>query len=153
MKYLPVGLDIRRRKCLVVGGGRVGTRKVATLLRAGGDVVLVSPEATPELAAQAAAGVIRWVRERYTNTHLHGALLAVAATDDEELNASVVRGAIGGGVLVCDASVGERSTLIFGALHQAGGITVGVFTDGESPALARETRDRISILLAEDAEE
>jgi len=32
MRYYPVSLDIKNRKCLVVGGGGVGARKVVTLL-------------------------------------------------------------------------------------------------------------------------
>ena len=35
MKYLPIGLDVRGRICIVVGGGRIGTRKAMNLLGAG----------------------------------------------------------------------------------------------------------------------
>ncbi|MBW2193810.1 MAG: NAD(P)-dependent oxidoreductase, partial [Deltaproteobacteria bacterium] len=38
MRYYPINLDIRNRKCLVIGGGGVGTRKVATLLDCGAAV-------------------------------------------------------------------------------------------------------------------
>ena len=44
MKYLPVGLDVRGRICIVVGGGHIGTRKAVNLLRAGAEVTVVSPE-------------------------------------------------------------------------------------------------------------
>jgi len=148
MKYLPVGLDIRDRKCLVVGGGKIGTRKVRNLTRAGGQVMLVSPEATEELARMAASGEILWRREGFREDHLHGAFLAVAATDDEGLNARLVDRAKKLGILVCDASSEERSQLIFGALHEGEGIMVSVFTDGEDPSRARKTRDRIAAFLS-----
>jgi siroheme synthase-like protein len=151
MKYLPVGLDIRGRECLVVGGGAIGLRKVQNLRRAGGQVTLVSLESTEELAHMAASGDILWRQEGYRESHLHGVFLAVAATDDEGVNSRVVDGAKRQGILVCDASSSDRSQLIFGALHQGDGVTVAVFTDGESPSLARTTRDRIATFVSPDS--
>ena len=143
MKYLPIGLDVRDRPCLVVGGGEVGTRKVLTLLRAGARVTLVSPEATPTLREKEAGGELLWIRESFREDHLDGAFLAVAATDDEGLNSSLVEAAGRLRILVCDASSAERSQVIFGALHEGEEVTVAVFTDGRDPSLARKTRDRI----------
>jgi siroheme synthase-like protein len=152
MKYLPVGLDIRGKTCVVVGGGPIGTRKVENLLRAGGSVVLVSPQATRELMESAASGTILWAREAYRIEHLYGAFLAVAATDQPELNAQVVEDATMAGVLVCDASSASRSEFIFGALHRGERFTVAVFSDGEDPAASRSMRDRIATFLTEDEE-
>ena len=49
LKYYPVSLDIQNRKCLVVGGGSVSTRKVMTLLECGAIVTVVSPDVAEEL--------------------------------------------------------------------------------------------------------
>ncbi len=46
MDYLPIFLDVSRRRCLVVGGGEIAERKVASLLEAGAEVTVVSPSAT-----------------------------------------------------------------------------------------------------------
>jgi siroheme synthase-like protein len=156
-RFLPVALDVQGQNCLIVGGGAVGTRKALTLMRAGAAVTVVSPTVTGELAEQIEAGRIRWVQdsltadgdvERYVQEHPGGAFLMVAATDDEAVNAAVVRSAGQGGALVCDASSGERSQVIFGALLQVDDATVAVFTDGRDPERARRTRDRIATLVA-----
>lgn len=144
MRYLPVGLDVRGRTCVVVGGGKVGARKVRNLLRAGAEVTLVSPQAIEELAGMAGSGKVRWVREPFREDQLRGVFLAVAATDNDEVNARLVQEARGRGVLVCDASSAERSEVIFGAIHEGSGFTVAVFTDGRDPSRAREIRDRIA---------
>ena len=149
MKYLPVGLNIQNKRCVVVGGGAIGTRKVENLLRAGASVHLVSPEASDRAVELARAGKITWTREPFRRDHLRGALLAVAATNDGGLNAQLVKTAGELGVLTCDASSAERSEVIFGALHEGGGLTVAVFTDGVDPSLARNTRDRIAAFLSE----
>ena len=147
-RFLPVGLDVRGKACIVVGGGVVGTRKVFNLTRAGATVTVVAPVASREIADQAESGQIRWVQESFQSKCLAGAFLVVAATDDKALNASIVRGAIDVGALVCDASSADRSQVIFGALHRlADGVTVAVFTDGRDPAAARRARNRIAALL------
>jgi siroheme synthase-like protein len=147
MKFLPVGLDVREKRCVVVGGGAVGTRKVLNLLKAGASVAVVSPRASEQVASLAQEGAILWVREPFREAHLGGAFLAIAATDDPEVNGLLVGLAEEQGVLVCDASSSERSQVIFGALHRDEGATVAVFSDGEAPARARQTRDRIAKLL------
>ena len=144
MRFLPVGLDVRGKSCLVVGGGSVGTRKVLTLNRAGAAVTVVSPIVTAELAGEIEAGRARWVKGSFRDEHLTGAFLVVAATDDQSLNATVVRLAAESGALSCDASSAERSQVIFGALLEGDEATVAVFTDGRDPARARDTRDRIA---------
>jgi siroheme synthase-like protein len=152
MKYLPIGLNVTNKRCLVVGGGTIGERKVKNLLRAGAEVLLVSPETTPYLADLEAKQKILRAPELFGESHLDGVFLAVVATDDEEVNASVVKAAISLGILVCDASSADRSQVIFGALHLQEGFTVAVFSDGEDPSRARKARDRISNLLSTHGE-
>ena len=114
--------------------------------------MLVSPETTEDMAGLAASGTIIWKQEPFETTHLDGAFLAVVATDDEAMNALMVQEARRLGILVCDASSGDRSQVIFGALHEDEGFTVAVFTDGRDPSLARKARDAIGSLLAGEQE-
>jgi siroheme synthase-like protein len=147
LRFLPLALDFRGRRCLVVGGGVIGTRKALTLAHAGADVTVVSPEVTGTLAAAAADGVLRHVPATFDPSHVEGAFLVVAATDDEPLNEAVAAAAARAGALVCDASSSGRSQAIFGAMLRREDATVAVFTDGRDPAHARRTRDRIAGLL------
>ena len=148
LRFLPVGLDVRGKICLVVGGGGVGTRKALTLCRAGANVTVVAPVVAGELAEQIEAGRIRWLCDSFREQHLRDAFLVVAATDDEALNAAVARLAVQSGALVCDASSVERSGVIFGALLHREDVTIAVFTDGRDPAQARRTRDQIARIVA-----
>ncbi|MEM7019400.1 MAG: NAD(P)-dependent oxidoreductase, partial [Pseudomonadota bacterium] len=54
MDFLPVFFNIKAKPCLVVGAGEVATRKTQLLLRAGGDVTVVAPEATETIQQLAA---------------------------------------------------------------------------------------------------
>src|SRR3712207_7057292 len=79
-------LRLRGRRCLVVGGGEIGLEKVEGLLACDGDVVLVAPEAEPELERLAEEGSITWERRRYEPADLEGSFMVIAATDDSEEN-------------------------------------------------------------------
>jgi siroheme synthase-like protein len=148
LRFLPVGLNVQGQRCVVVGGGSVGTRKVGTLMRAGAKVTVVSPAVGPDLAGEIEAGRVHWVRGVFCRQHVDDAFLVVAATDDQTLNAEITRLAIERGALACDASSAERSEVIFGALLTEDDLTIAVFTDGRDPARARRTRDRIAEQMA-----
>ena len=85
----PVGLRLKDRRVVVVGGGQVAHRRVAGLLEAGAQVTVVSPDVTPALEALVAPGSLTWIPRRYETGDLDGAWYAVAATDDHAVNAAV----------------------------------------------------------------
>ena len=75
-----VGLRLRDRRVVVVGGGQRAHRAVAAVLDAGAAVCVISPALTPALEALAARGSVTWMRRRYQPGDLVGAWYAVAAT-------------------------------------------------------------------------
>ena len=99
----PVGLRLRGRRVVVVGGGQVAHRRVAGLLEAGAEVTVVSPVVTPALEALVAPGSLIWVHRRYESGDLEGAWYAVAATDDPEVNAAVTAEADAGRIFCARA--------------------------------------------------
>ena len=88
-----LGLRLRGRRVVVVGGGAVATRRVPALLDAGADVLLVSPTVTTGLEDLAAAGQIRWERRAYRDGDCAGAWLVCACTDRPEVNLAVAAAA------------------------------------------------------------
>src|SRR5688572_10756418 len=82
-------LKLTDRRCVVVGGGDVGLEKVEGLLACDALVVLVAPEAHPELEALAADGSIQWLRREYRPEDLEATFMVIAATNDTDVNISV----------------------------------------------------------------
>jgi siroheme synthase-like protein len=141
--YYPVFLDIRGRKCVVVGGGQVALRKVKTLLEHGADVDLIGPDLCPELDRLAENGGINVFRRCYQTGDLRGALMAIAATDNGDINREVVKEAGREGVLVNVVDGTRDSDFIAPSYLRRGNITIAVSTAGFSPALARKIRTRL----------
>jgi len=79
-------LKLTGRRCVVVGGGNIGLEKVEGLLACDGRVVLIAPEAHPELERLAQEGSIQWIRRPYEPGDLEATFMAIAATDDTDAN-------------------------------------------------------------------
>jgi len=140
MKYYPIFLRVEGRACVVVGGGAVAERKVASLRQAGAQVTVVSPELTATLTAQAERGEIA-VRPRcYQTGDLHGMFLAFAATNDELMHAAIASEAEDAGVPLNVVDRPKCCSFIVPSLMTRGDLMVAVSTSGASPALARRVR-------------
>lgn len=150
---LPAFLDLRGRRCVVVGGGRVALRKVRALLEAGADVVLVCPEAVTELEDLAARGRVTWRRRPYRRGDLAGAWLAFAATGREEVDGRVLAEAAARRIFANPASrpAGREEpgggTFFLPACRRRGRVAVAVGTEGGSPALAAVLAERAAAVV------
>jgi precorrin-2 dehydrogenase / sirohydrochlorin ferrochelatase len=145
MDYYPVGLALQRRRCVVVGGGEVGARKVEGLLACGAAVLVVGRGLSPALARLSEAGVIAHADEAYRREHLRGAFVVIAATDDPEVNARVADDARAAGILVNVVDEPEQCDFIVPALLRRGELVIAVSTAGRSPALAQKLRDELAV--------
>jgi uroporphyrin-III C-methyltransferase / precorrin-2 dehydrogenase / sirohydrochlorin ferrochelatase len=136
-----LGLRLRGRRVLVVGGGALATRRVPALLDAGADVLLVSPTLTTSLEDLAAAGRIRWVARRYEPADGAGAWLVCACTDDPGVNAAVAAAAEQQRTWCVRADDAEASTAWTPASGRAGDVRVGVLSG--DPRHSAAIRDAI----------
>lgn len=147
MDYLPICMDLRRRACLVVGGGEVAMRKAELLHRAGAAVRIVAPEIGASLRALAKRGGMRVARRRYASADLDGVALAIAATDRAAVNARVASDARERGVPINVVDQPALCTFIMPALVDRSPVVVALSTMGASPSLARWTRSRVETVL------
>jgi uroporphyrin-III C-methyltransferase/precorrin-2 dehydrogenase/sirohydrochlorin ferrochelatase len=123
----PVGLRLAGRKVLVVGGGNVAQRRVPTLIAAGADVHLVSPEVTPAIEGLVGSGEVRWLQRGFEDDDLDGTWYVMAATDDQSVNERV-------------SEVAERQRVFCVRADDAYAATA--FT----PAVGRHAGDTIAVL-------
>jgi precorrin-2 dehydrogenase/sirohydrochlorin ferrochelatase len=146
MNLYPMGVNLKGRICLVVGGGKVAERKIKTLLRHGAVVRLVSPEATDALQALAVDGKIEWLREAYSSNGteaLDGVFLVMACTDNRAVNAEVTRNAQAQSLLVLCADDPDAGNFVSAAQITRGDLVLTVSTGGGSPTLAAVLRERL----------
>ena len=148
----PVNLRIAGRKCLVAGGGPVAERKAASLLEAGAEVLLVSPEVTANLSSWAAAGRLRHHAKPFEKKDVQDCFLVICATDSPQVNEFAAAEAKAAGALVNVADEPELCDFILPARLRRGSLSITVSTGGRSPALARKLRDELGELYGPEYE-
>ena len=146
MEQLPIFINIKDHRCLVVGAGPIGISKALTLANAGAIVDLVAPEiALDQLDELADIPNIRFHQQRFEKKHLQvdDTMLVVAATDNEVLNRHIVSLAKQQRVLANAVTDRACSNFIMPAIIDRSPVVIAVSTSGASPMLARLMRTRL----------
>jgi precorrin-2 dehydrogenase / sirohydrochlorin ferrochelatase len=152
MAFIPIFLQIEGRPCLVVGGSAVARRKVETLVAAGAEVTVISPEVDAALAEMAQSGLIALLRRAYRDGDMVGRQLVYAATDDRQLQRDLFEEARRRNILINVADAPEFCYFIVPSVLRRGRPQVAISTEGASPATARILRERMDEWLGAEVE-
>lgn len=137
---------------LIVGGGKVATKKAKMLLGQNAQIIVVSPTLTETLHTYSIDGRIQWLERSFEATDTKGAFLVIAATDNPEVNAAV--GEICSGnqlVNVVDSPV--DSNFYNMAYLERGKLKIAISTEGASPLLAKQIKSDLNEFFDESYEE
>jgi siroheme synthase-like protein len=136
----PVFLDLRGRRCMVVGGGELAAGKARDLWAAGALVTVVAARPGPAIEGMASRGDLRLRRRAYRAGDLAGAFLAIAAGDEPAEREAVWREAARRGLPLNSVDDPPRCTFIAPAVVRRGALAVAISTAGRAPALAVRLR-------------
>lgn len=153
MACYPVMLNIEGKKCLVVGGGSVALRKIQGLLECSARVTVIAPFANEKIRKLGEDGRIRLMERNYIKGDVEGYFLAVAASDDRNVNKRVALEASERNILVNVADDLDLSSFIVPSVVRRGELAVAVSTGGRSPLLAKTLRRKLENILTDEYEE
>lgn len=137
--YFPIHINIEYKTVVIVGGGHVATQKVASLIPAKANIVIVSPTLDDSLLSLVEAGKITWREKEFEPRDLDDASLIIAATNDTSVN-EAVQEAAQHWQLINRADAQAESDFITPATVRRGPLVLTVSTSGASPALARKIK-------------
>ena len=146
MKPYPIMMILAGKRVIVVGGGRVGMRKIMGLVESGARVVVISPELEQDLQSLAHQGQIDWVAETFDEALLDrypDVLLVFGTTDRREINVAIHKACVERRIPCNIADVPDLCTFIVPAVITQGDLMIAVSTGGASPALARRIREEL----------
>jgi siroheme synthase-like protein len=146
----PIVVRLTGRRVVVVGGGNIALRKTAGLVEAGAAVTVISPQIVDGFSALAGVTI---VQRRYEPSDVDGAWLVVAATNDSAVQQQIFDDGQRAGVFVNAVDDPDRCSFILPAVARRGPVIVAVSTQGRSPALAGQLRDRLADALPADLEQ
>lgn len=152
MRHYPLFIRLEGRSCLVVGAGRVGLRKIRSLLDCGASrlrVIECGPP-RPELLELAALPGVELLTRPFEASDLDGVFLAIAATSDASLNARVARLCRERGILCNCVDAPEDGSFIVPSSVVRGDLCIAVSTGGQSPALTKRIRKDLQDAFGEE---
>ncbi|UCH79791.1 MAG: bifunctional precorrin-2 dehydrogenase/sirohydrochlorin ferrochelatase [Nitrospiraceae bacterium] len=147
MKYYPAFIDLKDKPTVVIGGGRVAERKVRSLLQAGAQVRVISPEITEGLAKLRKQGLLKHVKRTYRKGDLKNAFMVIAGTSSSTVNKKIAEDAE---YLVNVIDAPLEGNFIVPSLIRKGALTIAISTEGTSPAVSRKIRKEIETLYGKE---
>lgn len=147
MDFLPIFLDIRAQPCLVVGGGEVAARKTALLLRAGGNVTVLSPALVSAFDKYLAEGKVTHCVASFNAESVTEYALVIAATDNDGVNRTVAAAARARRIPVNVVDQPALCSFILPSIIDRSPVIAAVSSGGASPVLARLLRARLESLI------
>ena len=149
MDYLPIFLDLRGRRCLVIGGGEAASTKVALLWRAGAEVAIVARRLSPGLLGAIRRGQAVHLASAFAPALLEGVALVIVAGETLAVNEAVSRAAQARAIPVNVMDEPRLCSFIMPALVDRSPVLVAIGTGGTAPLLARLLRQWLERTLPE----
>jgi precorrin-2 dehydrogenase/sirohydrochlorin ferrochelatase len=145
LHLFPLFLKLRGRRCLVVGAGKISEGKIAGLLEAGAQLLVVAPNATDRIQRWHQDGKIRLQKRAFRPNDLKGVFLVVAATNSENVHRAVYRHAQARRVLCNIVDIPPLCDFYYPAVVRRGKLQIAISTEGASPSLARRLREEMEV--------
>lgn len=139
----PMMVDISKRKIVVVGGGKIATRKLQELIRCGGQPTVIAPAVSPEIQEWAENSQAVLIRRGYRSGDLEGATFIFICTDDPLTN-NAIRSEIGPDQFLNDTTDRNNSDFINLATLRQDDFLVAVSTFGNDPRRAKRLLHEIA---------
>ena len=150
MSYYPFYMDLDGKTCLIVGGGKVAYRKAQTFLDFGASVVVIAPEILDALwGLQRHNSGLHIIDREFQEDDLDNIQIVVAATNQKDLNQRIMDLCESKRILGNNAGSRSKEGIHFGSTIRRGTITIGISTNGDSPALNAHLKATIENSLPE----
>ncbi len=135
----PLIIDLKGKKVVIAGGGRIAARKAKVLDAEQADITFIAPEFSEEVLELSVLRGYRLVERGAVADDFAEAFLAILATNNREVNASLVSG-LRESQLVCVVDESGEGNVTFPATVRRGNLQIAVTSNGSSPKLTRKLK-------------
>lgn len=135
----PMFVDIENKNILVVGAGKIGCRRIKTLLMFGADITVISESIEDEKLIES----VRFVKRKFEKKDIDNKFFVVAATNDRKVNNEISKLCRERNIPVSVADCSDESTFFFPAVCVSDNICIGIVSDGSHHELVRDTAKKI----------
>ena len=143
MAKYPIFLELSGRRVVVIGAGAVAARKAQSLLDAGARLVIVADKIDDVLTGLCQGTNAELIKSKYSKDYLTGAVLAIAATGDRQLNRRIYKDCQELEILCNVVDEPQLCDFFVPAVVKRGDLQIAVCTEGHSPAYAGHIRKKL----------
>ncbi|KOC91124.1 siroheme synthase CysG [Winslowiella iniecta] len=147
MDYLPLFCQLRGKTCLLVGGGEVAERKARLLLDAGADLRVCATAFAPQFIHWQQAGKLSLTEQPFSAGLLDDCWLAIAATDDDQVNQQVSADADARRIFCNVVDAPQSASCIMPSIIDRSPLMIAVSSGGRAPVMARLLREKLEAML------
>jgi len=140
MAYFPMFIQLKGRKCLVVGGGKVALRKIKVLKDFEAEVTVVAPDIIEQI--RQIDDICRIFRS-FEEKDLKSVELVVAATDDKKENHRISQFCMEQNIPVNAVDQKEDCSFIFPSYIKEGEVVGAFSSSGQSPVITQYLKKEI----------
>ncbi len=149
MAKYPIFLEMNGQRAVVIGGGAVAVRKAQTLLDCGARLVVVAEDIDKMMTALCKHKNAELIKSKYQKSYLTAAVLAIAATNDHQLNKQIYKDCQELEILCNVVDEPEMCDFFVPAVVRRGSLQIAVGTDGNCPAYAGHIREKLEKIFTD----
>ena len=147
MDHLPIFINIRKKPCIVIGGGDIALRKINLLLKAQAKVDCLSPLFCKGIKNLSKDGHITLINKSFDQTDIKDYSIIIAATDDSSVNSSISAIAQVKKIPVNVVDSPELSSFIMPSIVDRSPLIIAVSSSGKAPVLSRIIRAKLETVI------
>lgn len=150
--WFPLFVNLENKKVLVIGGGKVATKKIEKILEYGADITVVTENVVEEKLLKLENVKIE-NNQKIENDKdkieklVKGYFLVIAATDNEELNENIANVCDSNGILINNVSSKIKMNAMFGGIVKNSEFQIAISTSGKNCKRSRAMKSEIQKVL------
>lgn len=148
MSYLPLFIETTGKKCLIVGGGKVASRKLIPILKAKMKVTLISPEVIEEIELNFHKNKnLKIIKRKFKPEDIEDQFLIIAATNEKTTNQKIAKLSKDNNILVNMAEDSLSGNTLIPSVVDRDPIKIAVSSGAASPILTRLVKTRLETVI------
>ena len=148
MSYLPLFIETTGKKCLIVGGGKVASRKLIPILKPKMKVTLISPEVIEEIELNFQKNKnLKIIKRKFEPEDIEDQFLIIAATNEKTTNQKIAKLSKDNNILVNMAEDSLSGNTLIPSVVDRDPIKIAVSSGAASPILTRLVKTKLETVI------
>jgi len=145
-EFMPIAIDVGKKKIVLIGGGRIALQKVEVLMRYTNNLHIVAPEVCRSIKVKG----VSYIEKKYELSDLDDAFIVYACTNISDLNRTVAEDCRDRNILINVVDNPAMCDFVTPAIYKKDYVSIAVTSNAQSVLKSIEVRNKIKNFLEND---